>query len=48
MRLLTALRKLAHDRHARRAQQLAELGQILALRQRRDAERPLRGTLRGL
>ncbi len=41
--LLAALDQLAHDRHARRSQELSELGEIVisALRQRRDAERPL-------
>ena len=48
MRLLAALDQLADDRHARGAQQLAELRQILALGQRGDAERALTRALRRL
>ena len=48
MRLLAALDHLADDRHAGGAQQLAELGEVVALRQRGDAEGALAGALRGL
>ena len=48
MRLLAALDDLADDRHAGGAQQLAQLGEVVALRQRRDAERALARALRGL
>ena len=41
MRLLAALHQLAHDRHPGGAQQLAELVEVIALGQRRDAERAL-------
>ena len=38
MRLLTALDHLAHDRHPGGSQQLAQLGEVVPLRQCRDAE----------
>ncbi len=41
VRLLAALDHLADDRHAGGAQQLAQLGEVVALGQRRDAERAL-------
>ena len=41
VRLLAVLDHLAHDRHAGGAQQLAQLGEVVALGQRGDAERAL-------
>ena len=41
MGAVAALDQLADDRHARRAQQLAELGQIAVLGQRSDTQRAL-------
>ncbi len=38
MRLLAPLDHLPDDRHAGRAQQLPQLGEVVALGQRRDAE----------
>ena len=49
VRLLAALDQLPHDRHAGRAQQLAQLGEVVVrVRRRRDAERALARALRGL
>ena len=47
VRLVALLDQLADDRHARRAEQLLELGEV-ALRQRADADRALLGAARRL
>ena len=48
MRLVAVLDRLADDRHARGAQQLAQLGEVVALGQRGDAEGALlRASLQG-
>ena len=48
VRVLAALHELADDGHAGRAQQLAELREVIALRQGRDAEGALARALPGL
>ena len=46
--LLAVLHQLADDADPRRAQQLGELGEVISLGQRRDAQRALARTLSGL